>query len=233
MMDRRDVIKTTAAAGALATVGGAFAALPRRDQVKVAFMLGEGTNTIDTLGPWEVFQDVMIGGGMNMRHPFELYTVGATLAPVTMTGGFKAIPHYSVANAPSPNVIVIPAHRTHDALQAWLKKASAIADVTMSVCTGAFKLAQAGLLKGIPVTTHHDYWDDFARQYPDVELHRGLRYVDNGRIASAGGLTSGIDLALHIVERYFGAEAAQATAVYMEHDSPGWRDGRRATATAS
>ena len=97
----------------------------------------------------------------------------------------------------------------------------------MSVCTGAFKLARAGLLKGIPVTTHHDYWDDFARQYPDIELRRGMRYVDSGRVASAGGLTSGIDLALHIVERYFGKVAAEATAVYMEHDSPGWRDGRR------
>jgi transcriptional regulator GlxA family with amidase domain len=230
MIDRRNMIKTSVAIGAVATFAGAAVTLPRRDKVQVAFMLGEGTNTIDTLGPWEVFQDVMIGGGMDMRHPFELYTVGASLDPVTMTGGFKAVPHYSVANAPQPNVIVIPAHRTHDALQAWLKKASALADVTMSVCTGAFKLAQAGLVSGIPVTTHHDYWDDFARQYPDIELQRGLRYVDNGRIASAGGLTSGIDLALHIVERYFGEEIALATAVYMEHDSPGWRDGRRTAA---
>ena len=230
MMDRRNMIKTSVAVGAVATFAGAAATLPRRERVKVAFMLGEGANTIDTLGPWEVFQDVMVGSGMTMNHPFELYTVGATLDPVTMTGGFKAIPHHSVANAPQPNVIVIPAHREHPALQAWLKKASASADVTMSVCTGAFKLAQAGLLNGIPVTTHHDYWEDFARQYPDIELRRGLRYVDNGRIASAGGLTSGIDLALHIVERYFGAEAAHATAVYMEHDSSGWRDGRRAAA---
>lgn len=228
MMDRRDMIKSSAAVGAMAAVAGAATTLPRRDQVKVAFMLGEGANTIDTLGPWEVFQDAMLGSGMAMRHPFELYTVGATMRPVTMTGGFKALPHYSVANAPQPNVIVIPAHRTHDDLQSWLKQASASADVTMSVCTGAFKLAQAGLLDGIPVTTHHDYWDDFARQYPDIELRRGFRYVDAGRIASAGGLTSGIDLALHVVERYFGGDAAQATAVYMEHDSPGWRDGRRA-----
>jgi transcriptional regulator GlxA family with amidase domain len=229
MMDRRDMIKTSVAAGAVATMAGP-AALPQRDQVKVAFMLGDGTNTIDTLGPWEVFQDAMLGNGSDMRHPFELYTVGASLDPVRMTGGFKAIPHYSVADAPQPNVIVIPAHRENQDLQAWLKKSSALADITMSVCTGAFKLAQAGLLDGIPVTTHHDYWDAFARQYPDIELRRGLRYVDNGRIASAGGLTSGIDLALHIVERYFGADVARATAIYMEHDSEGWRDGRRAAA---
>ena len=120
MMDRRNMIKTSVAAGAVATFAGAAVTLPRRDQVKVAFMLGEGTNTIDTLGPWEVFQDVMLGEGLTMRHPFELYTVGASLDPVVMTGGFKAMPHYSVANAPQPNVIVVPAHRTHEALQAWL-----------------------------------------------------------------------------------------------------------------
>lgn len=226
-MDRRDMIKTSIAAGAVASFAVAGFALPRRDRVRVAFMLGDGTNVIDTAGPWEVFQDVMLGSGSDMRHPFELYTVGKTLAPVRMTGGFNAVPHYGVANAPQPNVIVVPAHRTDHDLQAWLKKASAQADVTMSVCTGAFKLAEAGLLEGVPATTHHDYWDSFAESYPNIELRRGLRFVDSGRIATAGGLTSGIDMALHVVQRYFGEEAAQATAVYMEHDGAGWRTGRR------
>ena len=226
MIDRRNLIKTSAAAGAVVAVAGAGIALPKRDQVRVAFMLGDGTNVIDLAGPWEVFQDVMTG--VTMRHPFELYTVGKTLAPVRMTGGFKATPHYSVANAPQPHVIVVPAHRTDDDLQAWLIRASAGADVTMSVCTGAFKLAAAGLLKGIPATTHHDYWDSFAQQFPDIDLRRGPRFVDSGRIATAGGLTSGIDMALHVVQRYFGEEVATATAVYMEHDSAGWKTGARA-----
>ena len=230
MMDRRDMMKASAAAGAVAVFAGAAFALPKREQVKVAFMLGDGTNVIDLAGPWEVFQDTMLPGSGSMRHPFELYTVGRTLDPVRMTGGFKAIPHYDVTNAPAPNVIVIPAHRTDDRLQAWLKAASADADVTMSVCTGAFKLAEAGLLKGLSATTHHDYWDAFARQFPDIPLQRGTRFVDSGRIATAGGLTSGFDMALHVVSRYFGDEAAQATATYMEHDSTGWRDGRRAVA---
>ena len=227
MMDRRDMMKASAAAGAVVLLAGGAFALPKRDQVKVAFMLGDGTNVIDLSGPWEVFQDVMLTEG-GMRHPFELYTVGRTLEPVRMTGGFKAIPHYDVTNAPPPNVVVVPAHRTDDRLQAWLKKASADADITMSVCTGAFKLAEAGLLKGLSATTHHDFWDAFARQFPDIPLQRGLRFVDSGRIATAGGLTSGFDMALHVVSRYFGDDVAQAAATYMEHDSSGWRDGRRA-----
>jgi transcriptional regulator GlxA family with amidase domain len=93
----------------------------------------------------------------------------------------------------------------------------------MSVCTGAFQLARAGLLEGIPATTHHDYFEDFAKEFPDIELRRGLRFVDSGRIATAGGLTSGIDMALHIVSRYFGVKAAEATATYMEYASDAWR----------
>ena len=228
MMDRRNMVKGSIAAGAVATMAGTGIALPKRERVRVAFMLGDSTNVIDTAGPWEVFQDVMIGSGDAMSHPFELYTVGKTTDPVRMTGGFLARPHYSVSDAPEPNIIVIPAHRTDAALQAWLKRAHETADITMSVCTGAFKLAELGLLDGMRATTHHDYWDDFAREHPKVELVRGYRFVDHGKIATAGGLTSGIDMALHVVSRYFGEDVAVQTATYMEHDSTGWRTGRRA-----
>ncbi len=140
-----------------------------------------------------------------------------------MTGGLRIQPHYTIKNAPAPNVIVVPAHKSTSDSREWLARASAGTDVTMSVCTGAFQLARAGLLKGIPATTHHDFFDSFAKEFPDVELRRGLRFVDSGRIATAGGLTSGIDLALHIVSRYFGVETAAATASYMEYSSDAWR----------
>ena len=161
------------------------------------------------------------GGGMH--HPFSLYTVAAVQGPVNMTGGMKVQPRYTVADAPQPHVIVVPAHRGSDRSLAWLREASRGADVTMSVCTGAFQLARAGLLDGYPVTTHHDFWDSFAREFPQLELRRGARFVDSGRIATAGGLTSGIDLALHIVSRYFGEASAAATATYMEYSSEAWR----------
>ena len=122
-----------------------------------------------------------------------------------------------------PNVIVVPAHRSTAESREWLARASAGSDITMSVCTGAFQLARAGLLKGIPATTHHDFFESFAKEFPEIELRRGLRFVDSGRIATAGGLTSGIDLALHIVSRYFGVETAEATAKYMEYSSDAWR----------
>ena len=76
-------------------------------------------------------------------------------------------------------------------------------------------------------------WDKFQSEFPDVTLQRGLRFVDNGRIATAGGLTSGIDMALHVVARYFGDEVAAATAGYMEHTSDAWRTGVPTVARAA
>ena len=94
----------------------------------------------------------------------------------------------------------------------------------MSVCTGAFVLASTGLLSGKSATTHHNAFGEFAMDFPDVQLRRGARFVEDGSVASSGGLTSGIDLALHVVERYYGREAAKRTADGMEYQGQGWLD---------
>lgn len=226
-MNRREMIRSAATLAVFASTGRSVAAepaqhLPARKRIRVAFMLGPNANVIDTAGPWEVFQDTADPADSSKR-PFQLYTVGATSDVVRMTGGFEVKPHYTPANAPRPDVIVVPAQRTTEPLLGWLRQASGQADVTISICTGAFQLARAGLLEGIPATTHHQFWEGFAREFPDIELRRGLRFVDSGRIATAGGLTSGIDMALHIVRRYFGEETAAATARYMEYSSEAWR----------
>ena len=224
-MDRRHFMTTTLGAAALlagiARAGETTAgdALPRRREIRVAFLLGDNANVIDTAGAWEVFQDTQVGE----RAPFRLYTVAPDRRGVRMTGGLRVEPTYTLDNAPAPHVIVVPAQRATDTARRWLARVSADADLTMSVCTGVFQLARAGLLDGLVATTHHDFHDAFAREFPQIELRRGLRFVDNGRIATAGGLTSGIDLALHVVRRYFGVEVAAATARYMEHGSDAWR----------
>ena len=92
----------------------------------------------------------------------------------------------------------------------------------MSVCTGAFVLAKTGLLSGKAATTFHAAFVPFAMQFPDIHLKRGARFVEDGNLASAGGLSSGIDLALRVVERYFGREIAHATAYNMEYQGQGW-----------
>jgi transcriptional regulator GlxA family with amidase domain len=226
-MNRREFVPGCLIASAMALPLAAtptpLARLPQRDNIKVAFLLGADTNVIDTAGPWEVFQDVMVMRAGMHANPFDMFTVGPGESPLAMTGGLRVVPDYGVANAPKANVIVVPAQRAQAAALEWLRASATHADMIMSVCTGAYQLARAGLLDGLKATTHHDFWDDFAKEFPKVRLQRGARFVDNGRIATSGGLTSGIDLALHVVARYLGDDASAATATYLEHASDAWR----------
>jgi len=196
---------------------------PTDGPIPVAFTISQGATMIDFAGPWEVFQDVMLKGtGGNRRMGFSLYTVSEKTEPIEASSGMKIIPDYTFETAPAPKVVVIPAQAGSTALHAWLRKIVSSTDVTMSVCTGAFQLGRAGLLSGKEATTHHEFFEQFAKAFPDVKLKRGLRFVENAKISTAGGLTSGIDLALRVVERYFGRETAEQTAFYMEYQSKGW-----------
>ena len=226
-------------AGALAVIDSSTAAQDEVGKVSspdfggktpVAFLMDNGATMIDFAGPWEVFQD---DGG------FYLFTVASTAGEFQTTGNFfngrmtglRFRPDYTLANAPQPKVIVMGAQTgSRDPVKiAWIRKAATHADVVMSVCTGAFLLAETGLLDGLKATTHHDSYDAFARRFPKVSLLRGRRFVDNGKFLTAGGLTSGIDAALHLVERYRGQAATEQVAAYMEHFSSDWKTGTSQT----
>jgi transcriptional regulator GlxA family with amidase domain len=195
--------------------------LPTQGSIPVAFLVSEGAVIIDFCGPWEVFHDVSIPGRKD--DPFRLYTVAETTNPIHASGGMKIIPDYTFKTAPAPKVIVIPAQNgRNEATLEWIRKSTKSTDVTMSVCTGAFLLAETGLLTGRAATTFHGAFSDFARQFPDIRLKRGARFVEDGNLASAGGLSSGIDLALRVVERYHGREVANYTAYVMEYQGQGW-----------
>ena len=194
---------------------------PRDGLIPVAFLLSEGAVVIDFAGPWEVFSNVRVPGPK--PHPFELYTVAETTAAIHTSGGMTIVPNYSIATAPAPRIIVIPAQsEPSKAVITWLRNSTRSTDVTMSVCTGAFVLAKAGLLSGKTATTHHSAYAELAMAFPDVTVKRGARFVDAGNIASSGGLSSGIDLALHVVERYFGRAVAQSTVDNLEYQGLGW-----------
>ena len=198
---------------------------PAHGKIPVAFVVSRGTVMIDLAGPWEVFNNVMImsrGASMDDQMPFQTYTVAESRQAVTL-GGIRIIPDYDFGNVPTPKIVVIPAQGGQtEAMLNWIRKATKTTDVTMSVCTGAFVLASTGLLAGKPATTHHDAYKSFGAQFPDIKVQRGARFVEVGNIATSGGLTSGIDLALHIVERYFGRKAAEDSAYGLEYQGRGW-----------
>ena len=200
---------------------------PAKGEILVAFVLTEGATMIDFAGPWEVFQDVHVEGraaSMDGMMPFHLYTVSDSRTPIRTSGGMQVIPDYTFDDAPAPRVVVVGAQAgKSERMLEWLRRSARESDVLMSVCTGAFKLGAAGVLDGKKATTHHDFFDQFAKRFPAVSLQRGKRYVrSDATIFTAGGLTSGIDLALHIVELYFGRSVAEQTAIYMEYEGKGW-----------
>ncbi len=239
-MNRRELLQRSVALG-LSVVGsnalpGATAAAldrakeatpprpltpPANESIPVAFLISEGAVVIDFCGPWEVFQRVSIPD--RKYDAFSLYTVAESSSPIHTSGGMEITPKYTIANAPPPKVIVIPAQSpASEATKAWIRSATKNTDVTMSVCTGAFVLASTGLLSGKPATTHHGAYVDFAMQYPDIHVERGARFVEVGNLATAGGLTSGMDLAFRVVERYFGRDVANQTASVLEYQGQGW-----------
>jgi putative intracellular protease/amidase len=207
---------------------------PEHGSIPVAFVMTEGAVMIDFAGPWEVFQDVMVpsrGSDMSDQHVFHPYVVSDTKEPIHTSGGMTVTPDYTFDDAPAPKIVVVPAqHGNTPKMLEWLRTAAAHGDVVMSVCTGAFKLAKAGLLDGKPATTHHSYWVPFEHQYPKVDLQRDMRFVQSDNVVyTAGGLSSGIDLALHIVDGYFGRDIAAATARQMEYEGIGWKGDGKST----
>lgn len=225
-MKRSNLLGAAAAAGlAFAAPRALYAAdlssnaprlpVPASGRIRVAFAISPEANVIDLAGPWETFQDAMLPSG---AMPFELVTFAESTGIVEMTGGLRIEPNYSFDALDMPNIVVVGAQTNHSPrFMDVLREVQGKVDLTMSVCTGAFKLAESGILNGKSATTHHDYYDSFAKRFPKVNLIRGERFVDNGSILTAGGLTSGIAAALHVISRYYDAQVAASTAAMMEY----------------
>lgn len=194
---------------------------PSNQRIRVAVVLTNHATMIDFAGPWEVFQDAQVPGFGG----FELYTVSDNTRPIQTSAGMTVVPAYSFETAPAPHVIVVGAQAGNSAaMLEWLRQQATRVDVLMSVCTGASKLAAAGLLDGKKAATHHDFVETLGLRFPRVKFVRAQRFVQSDPvILTAGGLTSGIDAALHVVERYYGRDVAQRTADYMEYEGTGWK----------
>jgi transcriptional regulator GlxA family with amidase domain len=152
----------------------------------------------------------------------DVFTVAATKAPVTSAMGLTMVPTYSFADAPQAAVLVIPgggvasASRDEATLR-FIKQTHAKTEFTMSVCNGAFILARTGLLDGLDATTTRGNLRPLGQQFPKVRVKPDQRYTDNGRIITTGGLSAGIDGALHVIEKLFGADAARQVARAEEY----------------
>src|SRR5262249_52278363 len=142
---------------------------------------------------------------------------------VTSAMGQIMTPGYAFAEAPAPDVLVVPGGTVGSALHSpatieYVRSTTAKNKLTMSVCNGAFILASAGLLDGLAATTTAHNIPKLRDQYPTVKVVEDQRFVDNGHIITTGGLSAGIDGALHVVERLRGTGDAQQVALGEEYD---------------
>lgn len=181
----------------------------------VAVLVFEGVELMDAAGPAEVFIVAAEGKA------FRVLLVARSRDPVRAMGGVLLTPDATFADAPRADVVVVPGGNLR-AVDAggidWIRRASAEAEATLSVCFGAFLLARAGLLDGVEATTHRWGLADLAKAAPRCTVREERRFVDAGRIVTTAGVTAGIDGALHLVERFLGPEAARWTAEeWMEH----------------
>jgi putative intracellular protease/amidase len=205
------IIATLTVVTGLAVAQSAPAAEPAPK--KVAILLFNDVEIIDYTGPWEVFG----------ADGFEVFTVSASTAPITTSMGMKVVPNFSYANAPQADVVLIPGGGVHDvqgdpATLDWIRQQSAHAEHVMSVCNGSFTLASTGLLKGLKSTSTSGNIDLMRKRYPEVDVVRDQRVVDNGKFLSTGGLSAGIDGALHLVSVMRGHGEAQYVAQLLEYN---------------
>jgi transcriptional regulator GlxA family with amidase domain len=182
----------------------------------VGIVLFEGAEELDWAGPWEVFTMAGMDGAI---HTVTI----AEASPVTSAKGLRVLPDHLLDDAPPLDVIVVPGgtatrtERDNERLLDWLRERAPKARWVASVCTGAQILETAGLLDGKKATTHWGALHELGER-ADVEVIRGERYVIDGNVATAAGVSAGIDLSLWLVGELLGEETGQMTALFMEYD---------------
>ena len=179
----------------------------------VAILIFNGVQIIDYTGPYET-----------LSYGFNVFTVANKMDTVFTNGGMKVIPNYDFKNCPPADIIVVPGgNGVANAMKQpeiinWIQEASKKTKIVMSVCNGAFFLAKAGLLNNLEVTTTAGYIDSLQSLVPSAHVVRDKRFVDNGKIITTAGLSSGIDGALHAVSRLLGTGWEPVFARFMEYD---------------
>ncbi len=196
--------------------------------LQVAILVFNEVEVLDFAGPFEVFSvasRVALRDGDAARPPFEPFLCSKSGQGVRARHGLQVTPDRSLAETPHPDVLIVPGGVVGEPLDdseviGWLRAAHPRTVVTASVCTGAFLLARAGLLDGLAATTH---WEDiaaFRRFAPGVEVREDAPFVDQGRVVTSAGVSSGIDMSFHLVARLGTEELAQRAARQIEYPYP-------------
>lgn len=208
--------------------------------LKVGIFLFDGAETTDFIGPYDVFSAVDFISSQKQttlyqtsRTLYEIFTVSETKKDLhVMVGGLVVKAEYDFNDCPEIDILVVPGGLITEELLAntkvinWLQNQSKNTVITLSVCSGALLLAKAGLLSKLPVTTHHLCFDDLLAIDPTIILKKDERFVDNGQIITAAGVTAGYDAAMYIVAKTVGGDAFFKAGEILEYGDA-WKSVQR------
>jgi transcriptional regulator GlxA family with amidase domain len=195
---------------------------------RVAVLALDGVVALDLGVPAQILGAAR---GLDGKRRYDVATCSPGGRPVTTTAGFRAMPEYGLELLNEADTVIVPGVHgagLPDQSPADAGVLDALRHVAgrarvMSICTGAFVLAEAGLLDGRDATTHWAYADRFRRRYPLVRLDPEVLFIDEGDLLTSAGVAAGIDLCLHLVRRDHGAEVANRAA--RRCVVAPWRDG--------
>jgi transcriptional regulator GlxA family with amidase domain len=196
------------------------------EPLNVGILIFDDVEVLDFCGPFEVFsvaRPLNISSQDDSNKPFAVFTVAQKSATVRARGGLRVEPHFTIENHPPIDILVVPGgwgtRREVDnpALIEWIRQVTIETQLTTSVCTGSFLLGKAGLLEGRRATTHWLSLDRLEQTFPAVRVIRETRWVDEGNLVTSAGISAGIDMSLHVVEKLLGREVAVQTARQMEY----------------
>jgi transcriptional regulator GlxA family with amidase domain len=187
----------------------------------VGILIFDNAEVLDFSGPFEVFN---VANEINTERLFKVFTIAETEDIVMAKFGYKLKPDYSIANHPVLDILVIPGgegrkiQMNNPVITGWVKKEFDSLELLLTVCTGAFIAGKSGVLNVKKATTHHASFSEFARTFPEIELVKNVKYVDSGKIITAGGISAGINASLYVIDKLIGNNHGKKTAEHMEYD---------------
>lgn len=196
----------------------------------VAIFLFDDVEVLDFAGPYEVFS--VAGLRTLPQKPFNVFTV-AEKSPIIARNGLTIIPDYLLKDCPLAPIFLVPGGGGYRAdgtpfgsrremhnpvVLEWVQKQANFAELSLSVCTGALILGQAGVLEGLKATTHFKALEGLRAISPHIEVIENIRYVDNGKVILSAGVSAGIDMSYYVVSKLLGEELANEAAQYAQYD---------------
>jgi transcriptional regulator GlxA family with amidase domain len=189
------------------------------DELKVAVHLWDGVEELDFAGPYEV----LTAWSRDSERPITVRTVAESTDPITCSHGLRVIPEVSWDDVGELDLFLLPGGDSRplvadEGFLQRLRDLAAAGTLMTSVCTGALVYAKAGLLDGRPATTHWSALERLGTYGKDVRVDADARFVDDGDVVTAAGVSAGIDMALHLVARLESVERAQGVRRYIQYD---------------